>query len=195
MITVTFRHKDKDIDCVIPESWDELTVKQSIALNLKTFTGNPLQAIAALSGLEEKELFDIKLSKSSYKAIGGLTAFLNSPPPDMLLIKKQRQIDINGVSIDVPEDLQKESFGQYILFQQFADHPRALPMIMAIYLQPMVDGKIGDLERIEELSFEIEKMTFVKVFPIVNFFFRKLRKYLRSGIKEYYPYQYPMSKE
>ena len=190
------------VRCEIPENWEEMTVKQSIALNLKTFNSDPLEAIERLSGVEKGRLRNHQISPEHKDALLVVTNFLAFPPDDLMVKKPKKEIVVKGIKITlpkktkwfrrflnwlrilpvpVPSDLQKESFGQYVYFQQFADQDRALPMIMALYLQPLLDGDYGEIERIEELSYEVDKMLFVDVFPIVNFFFRKWSQYKVYG--------------
>jgi hypothetical protein len=185
MIKYLFKFPEKTIECNIPQSWNELTVKQALALNLKTFKGDPLTGIERLCEVQEGTLRNTEMKPVYKKAIKSIMEFLDSVPNDLHLRKhEQPEIVIKGKTIKIPSDLQKESFGQYVTFQQFAESERALPLIMALYMQPLLDGDYGESERIEELSYEIEKMMFLEVFPIVNFFFQKLRGYKIYGMSE-----------
>jgi hypothetical protein len=97
-------------------------------------------------------------------------------------------IDINGVTIKIPSDLERESFGQFTLFQQMIESDNSLSMTIAIYLQPLLDGDYGEIDRIEEVAKEVEQMGFLEVFPVVNFFYMKQTKYLTSGRLRYQPF-------
>ena len=181
MKRIRFDIPGKDsIKVEIPENWEELTVKQAIALNLKTFKADPLVTLERLSGVEG--LRDLQLDDSHKVVLDSVTRFLASPPPDLMTKNYEPHIEVLGKRIRIPSDLKKESFGQYVRFKQLADQDRALSMIIALYLQPLIDGKHTEKEeRLEEISYEFDEMRFVEVFPIVNFFFSKLRKFKIYG--------------
>jgi len=195
MKTFRFQLKDKEIKCTIPESWEELTVKQAQDLNLKTYKGEPLEVIAALSGQDMEALRDVYIDVKHYDMLEACVVFLSSPSPDLLTAKHKPQVTVMGKTIEVPKDLLKESIGQFTYFQQFADSDNALSMCMAIYLQPLIDGKLGEVEDIEKVADHIEGMLFVEVFPVINFFFQMLSAYRIYGVKGLKEYRKRVNKE
>lgn len=182
MIKFKFKFPDKTVDCLVPETWEEMTVKQAIALNLKTWKGNdPLEGIARLAGVDRAEFNKLSIHERDRTKLQKAIHFLGSVPPSILEAKHKRNITIKEKDIKIPEDLLFTSFGQAALFPGLAERPDALAMIMSLYVQPLVTGKLGELGEIEEFSKEFLDMNFVLVFPIVNFFFQKLSAYRIFG--------------
>lgn len=100
-------------------------------------------------------------------------------------------IDINGKSIDIPKKIQLLSIGQNIQARQIIDKSVVLTdekgnildcncysMIVAIYLQPLIDGKKFSFERAKELAKDIGELPITTVRPI-GFFL--LKSVLKSG--------------
>lgn len=182
MINFKFQFPDKEVSCLVPETWEEMTVKQAMALNLKTWSGDALEGIARLAGVGRADFNLIKLKSRDWDKLQKAILFLAQPPPALLEAKHKSNITIKGKDIDIPEDLNGISFGQAAMFPLLAEHERALSLIIALYLQPIFDGKLGEYEEIETFSKEFEDMLFIEVFPIVNFFFPIWREYKLTGI-------------
>jgi hypothetical protein len=181
MIKFKFKFPDKTVYCLVPETWEEMTVKQAIRLNLKTWTGDPLEGIARLAGRKRAEFNNLGIHERDREKLQKAIHFLAQPPPSLLEAKHKRNITIKDRDIKIPEDLLFTSFGQAALFPGLAARDDALQMIISLYLQPIFDGKLGELEDIEAFSKVFEDMLFVDVFPIVNFFFQKLNVFRIYG--------------
>jgi len=181
MINFKFNFPDRVVECLVPETWEEMTVKQAIALNLKTWNGDALEGIARLAGVERAEFNNVKLKQKHRDQLHKAILFLALPPPAILDAKHKRNITIKGKEIEIPKDINSTSFGQAAMFPGLAEHENALSLIPALYLQPLIDGKLGELPEIEEFAKEFESMLFIEVFPLVNFFFLKWREYKVHG--------------
>jgi len=181
MIKFKFKFPDKTVDCLVPETWEEMTVKQAIALNLRTWNKDPLEGIARLAGVNRAEFNKLSIHDRDRGKLQKAINFLGSPPPSILEAKHKRNITIKNKDIKIPEDLLFTSFGQAAMFPGLAERDDALAMLMSLYIQPLVTGKLGELDELEDFSKEFLDMNFVLVFPIVNFFFKKLSVYKIYG--------------
>jgi len=183
MIKFVFQLKDKKVEAIVPESWQEMTVRQAIALNLRTWNGEVLEGIARLAGIERSELSRLAIKSRWKNKLRKATAFLNFPPPDLKgPIDYSKPVRILGKDIKIPEDLGEESFGQYAMFESLANRKDGIAMLTALYLQPLFAGKLGEIPELEVFAKKIEGLKFIQIMPIVNLFFLMWREYQIYGI-------------
>ncbi|KKL66632.1 hypothetical protein LCGC14_2143060, partial [marine sediment metagenome] len=170
MIKYKFKIGKETIEASLPTSWDEITVKQFQNLNFKTWDGiDIVQAIARLSGVDASALYETE--SKPLEAVYAALDFLSKDPPDWEELKHQKQIMLWGKYITIPDDLENESFGLWVEFQQLAEEVD-IAKIAALYLQPALHGKI-DLSLREKVYQDLLNHRVMEVAPIVNFFFQK----------------------
>lgn len=178
MINFKFKIGKETISALLPTSWEEITVKQFQALNFKTWNGlDIVQAIAQLSGVDASLLYETK--SKPLEAVYSTLAFLQEPAPNWEELKHQKQITLWGKVIEIPKDLELESFGLWVEFQQLAEEAD-LAKIAALYLQPVLHGKI-DLKLREKVYQDLLNHKVMEIAPIVQFFFQKCRDYRIYG--------------
>ena len=183
MIKFVFQLEDKKVEAIVPESWQEMTVRQAIALNLRTWNGEILEGIARLGGVKREELVRMKFSNRWKNKLRKATAFLNFPPPALTdKIDFSKPVRILDKDLQIPEDLGTESFGQFAMFESLADRDDGVAMVAALYLQPLFDGKLGELPDLEAFAKRLEDLKFVKIMPLVTFFFLMWREYKIFGV-------------
>jgi len=88
---------------------------------------------------------------------------------------------INGKIIDIPKDIRALSIGQNIMLKQTLSKSKVmeanLAEAVAIYIQPLYDGKKFNGERAKELIKEIEQLPAHIVYPIGFFLFKNVLKH------------------
>ena len=173
-----FKLDKATITATVPESWDEVTVKQFKAMDYETWDGlDIVEIIEKLCGIKAGALYNTnaKPLKMVYKAL----AFLQQPAPEWDTLKKQDTVTIWNKKIRIPDDLNNEAFGFYLEFQQLAEKGD-IEKLTALYLQPVLDGKI-DSKRRAEVEQSILNLPVIQILPILNFFFMKFREYQIYG--------------
>ena len=173
-----FQYNKKTFTAEVPRCWDEVTVSQFQKMNFSTWDGiDIVHLLSILSGADLKALYETK--SKPMKAVYAAMSFLKEEPIEWEALKHKTAIIYQGKMIRIPEDLENEAFGLMLEFQQFAESDN-IAAIAALYLQPVIDGKI-DKQRRLDIEIEILKMPILEILPIVNFFFRKSREYRIFG--------------
>ena len=169
----TIKHEGKEINATLPDSWNDLTVKQFIALNDKL---TPLERLSSLSNTNLS--FIENTGTDLQPAIDYLNSVFSKVPPDLKKIKKGNII-FNGKTIKPPKNLNFTKFGQKSMIKNLINSDRTLQSmvaeVFAIYVQPILDGKF-DSKRIDAITKEVLKMKITEVFSWVVFFFHQLKK-------------------
>ncbi|KKM66579.1 hypothetical protein LCGC14_1479790 [marine sediment metagenome] len=192
MIKYKFKIGKETIEASLPTSWDEITVKQFQNLNFKTWDGiDIVQAIARLSGVDASALYETE--SKPLEAVYAALSFLSEDPPEWEELKHQKEITLWGKLVRVPEDLENESFGLWVEFQQLAEE-NDVAKIAALYLQPVLHGKI-DLNLRKKVYEDLLNHKLLEVAPIVSFFFVKLKEYRIYGRPVLGPFPVPVSRE
>lgn len=203
MIDLTIKAKKKSYKLKCPGNWNEVTVKQFIGLEF--WDGKDvLQLLSILTGLDVDIIAN---SDSSTKdKIGEVVAFIYDNPPDFNKLKRKKYIIIGGkpatcrhwifwkktkiiggTKVKMPTSLEMETYGQTIMVEQILNNDKdkevkgMISEIMAIYVQPKLDGKFIE-SRVEEIKPIIDEMPIIIVYPHCFFFFKKLLKYKRTGL-------------
>jgi len=121
-------------------------------------------------------------------AIWECTRFVYLEPMDFTKLPVPNKIKLLDKIIEFPKDLGRLKIGQNIHVRQelqnVKDPNEALSIVVAIYLQPMLDKvKYGlkeslfDFHRAKEYEKEILQLPITEVYPIGFFFLRQLRNY------------------
>ncbi len=175
----TIKHEGKEINATLPDSWNDLTVKQFISLNDKL---TPLERLSSLSNTNLS--FIENTGTDLQPAIDYLNKVFAKVPPDLKKLKKGN-IRFEGKTIKPPKNLNFTRFGQKSMIKNLIQSDNTIENmvaeVFAIYVQPLLDGKF-DSKRIEEITKQVLKMKITAVFPWVVFFFRQLKK-LKSHLQ------------
>lgn len=177
-MTFKFKYNGKTLTAKVPRCWDEVTVQQFQKMNFSNWDGvDIVHLLSILSGADLKALYETR--SKPMKAVYAAMAFLQEEPIEWEALKHKTAIIYKDKMIRIPEDLENEAFGLMIELQQLAESDN-IAAICALYLQPVIDGKI-DKERRVEIEKDVLKMPVLDILPIVNFFFRKTREYRIYG--------------
>lgn len=176
MIEVIFKSKGKKIKARVPESWDEITVKQFMALeNLS----KPLEILSEVMGTD---LAFIENSATDLTPVmNRVINIFNARPPD-LESRKPQGFGFQGKLVKLPGDIDSMMFGQLIQINELleADPNKHLVKIMGIAIQPIIDGEFIEANQ-AKYSRLLEGLPIIEVFPEMFFFAEKLKKHKRYG--------------
>lgn len=191
MINFKFDIAGKIIKASLPESWDEITVKQYQALNFKEWDRSDIvELISRLTGIDVSDLYETP-SKPLNIVYTALDLFTKTPP-EWKEIKHKPQIELWGKTINIPKDLENESFGIWSQFQVLAE-AGDIVRICAMYLQPVLYGKI-DPDQVGYVEQSIMNKPAIEILPIITFFFWNVNEFLIYGICDLMIYRRPASK-
>jgi hypothetical protein len=183
MKQITLKIEGKNYDLVTPSSWSEVTVKQFLLLETDYDGKDPVKLLSILSGLDYHLIENS--NSSTINKIEPLVSFVNNNQPDFLKLKRSKTIEIDGKTIKMPTRLNKETFGQTIKMQELLEAEQsltaAIPQMMAIYIQPRLDGSFN-VERLEEVKELINDLYILDVYPHCFFFFKQYQRLLKIGI-------------
>ena len=188
MIKFKFKFNNKTITATVPSNWDEVTVKQFIAMDCATWDSlDIVEIIAMLSGVDVSRLY--KTKSKPLDVVYAAMEFLNKKPPDWEKIQHQDYITIWDKTIKIPQDLELEAFGLWIEFQQLSES-RDIAKICALYLQPVLYGKV-DRDQRKHVEQSILDMPIIIMLPIFNFFLMMSNEFQVYGkpVLNQYPQQ------
>ena len=180
MIVINIKIADKVMNIVLPATWDEMKVRHYLALET---TKNPLEILALFSDIP---LSDILNTKTDLKpVIESLIKLLSSDVPDFKK-KPRRPLVIDGKTIKMPTDFNKITFGQSAMIETHlagtdGDERKAIPQIMGVILQPLLDKGDFDLDRADYYATKAGELSILDAFPNVFFFWTVLIEYIVIG--------------
>ena len=192
MIRFIFDINGVKTKAVMPEQWEEVTLQQVMDLNhaRKTDkTADPLLLFAALSGQKLSELNNTPTNL--FEPFLDHLKLLSGQEPKWVKLKHPDEIRLNSKTIKVPKDLGFERFGQKVLGldilerynkeKEDLDKLDSLPEILALYFQPLYDGKF-DRNRVDTVKKYVLNMKALQAVPIANFFLDNLLKSNNIGL-------------
>ena len=188
MIKFNFKIDKETITAEVPEGWHEVKIKHLVNLENK-WSGNKSDMIGLLSAFTSCTYEQLEQAKGNlWEPLFGVMAFVfNSPKWDKL--KKQPLLSIGNKLVKAPKKLELETFGQKVLAMNViaseGEQINKIPEILAIYLQPAIDGKFIT-DRVEQIKEDVLNMYALEAMPYGIFFFKKLlrlRSYGRIGLK------------
>ena len=190
MIKAKIKHKKKTLNIDVPERWEECKLKHIV--NLDLWEGDNTDVIGLMACFVDLPQEVLEATNTNlWDELFKILSFVFDPPTWHNL-KRPDKIEINGRYIKVPNNLELESFGQKVMAMQKMvadqDSIKVIPDILAIYLQPVYDGKFSR-PRIEVLKEYILECKAIDTVPIGRFFFRKLLRPKRFGLLGLNKYQ------
>ena len=162
----------KELTGHIPETWDDLTVKQYIAL---TDASTNVEMLSSLTGIDYWWFENTNIDLSSY--IMHLDKLIKSIPDPGEVKKKVKAFEIMGKRV-APKDisdltwLQKDMIKALLLNEE--DFVKMLPRCFAIWVTPTIYGSFMS-NKVEAVEREINSLKAKEVYPWVVFFFKKLQ--------------------
>ncbi len=114
-------------------------------------------------------------------AIWECTRFVYEENMNLTKLPVPKFISISGVKIEIPKDLGRLKIGQNIHARQelaaVNDSNAAMSIIVAIYLQPLIDKSAFDFHRAKQIELQILQMPITQIYPIGFFLLNRLRNY------------------
>ena len=168
----TIKHEGKEINASLPDSFNDLTVKQFLDLN------NNLDQLELISSLTNLNLTFIENTDTDLTpVVEYLNKVFSTVPPDLSKLKK-KPITFEGKKIRPPDNLNFTKFGQKTMIKNIIEGEESLEssvaQVFAIYVQPIIDGSF-DSKRIPDIIKKVNKMKIIEVFSWVVFFFLQLK--------------------
>lgn len=171
MKQIRIKHEGADIIGSVPEKWSELKVKHFLLLE-EDF--NEVDFISVFMGVDKQI---IENTKGDLKpVVKAITNLFTEKPPNFQEAKKEPVL-LEGKELKFPDKLDFTRFGQKAMLKNIVSNPdgfdKDIPLIFAIYAQPLIDGKF-DSTRIERVKDLVNELPIEQVYPYVVFFFKRL---------------------
>ena len=175
----------------IPDSWEELTVKQWAALRPNV---TDLELLSILSGIDLGYLENTRADLSP--AIDHVYQSIKHMPEDLNHLEK-KPLFILGHQIKFPKDINFARYGQKAMvknaIQEAEDMREIVADVIAIYAQPSIDGKF-DSANLEPIKKAINSLPIITAWPWAVFFFKKLKQKRRVYLSNWTEFLRPLSK-
>ena len=156
----------------IPDSWEEITVKQWAAMRPNS---EPIELLSIFSNIDLSHLENTRADLSPIIQHIYEKLILNGM--NELDHRPRKDLSILGHQIKFPKDLNFERYGQKFMLKKLTqdkdDMREIVADALAIYAQPLIDGKF-DGHKLEPIKKAIESLPIVLAFPWCVFFLRSL---------------------
>ena len=190
-------HRRRTINFDVPQGYEEITIGQYLDI-LKWDGESLLDIVGILTGLDDEIIQNTDVDQVAYDVVKYLN-WVTVPPqfmdpeaefhyeipvPDTIVIGHQRY--------PVPKDIRLETFGQKVSLQvhlKMAEKDKLslaeiIPMALAIYLYPVVSGKIYDEDRAREMIPLIKQVNLLDAYVVSGFFLNNSRKLLTKSVSK-----------
>lgn len=175
--------KEEVISFSVPQSYNELTLRQLIALN-KWDKKDIVAMISILCNVDYDVLFNSRCADIDQQ-IFPLLSWANQTHDFKHLILP-KQITIGEKKYDVPNDISVKTLGQKISLQLYLarayeeglSNVECIPFALAIYFQPEVTGEKFDEDKAKQLIPIMEQCKMMEAYPVGDFFLRQFIKSL-----------------
>lgn len=178
---------ESGIELMIPTSWEEMTLKQFVGITELSITGSASELIAVISGrpVEETRMITVDDADMIMSVLDFIT-----DPFDYKKYPAPKVITIDGKEVDLTDvKIGKHSIWQRDMWQRECHdakndsiHVSKAAMGIAIYLQPIIEGREFDNERLPAIVKMIEQLPFVIAYPTANFFLVKFKQSLIKSL-------------
>ncbi len=176
----------------IPTSWEEVTVKQYLALKEIGEDDDLTKVLSALTGISAQVL-----AKCSHESLLNVLMYRNNKSkkwfsyldwansdPDFKKLPIPEWVHIGKMMYKIPGDLSECSFGQHVTIKQLieseekgSDITHQVPFIAAVFMQPIVHNADYDEDRAMDLAQDILESSWIQILPIATFFLEKATSY------------------
>ena len=190
MIPFKAIYKETEISFSIPQSFEELTLKQLCLLNewdKKDIT----KLLSILCNIEHDIIFNSSSLDIEDKIIPLLSWMKEPHDFENLILPKH--ITIDGKQYQVPKDIMVKTLGQKISLQLFLAKAQVerrrkvdcIPFALAIYFQPEITNTSFSEDRAKELIPIIEQCKMLEAYPTGDFFLSRFIGFLNERAKSY----------
>ena len=177
---IKFSFEDQQIS--LPTKWSEVTVAMFCAEGYRS--GNSVKLLAALSGIEEKQLFNT--TKDLTKYFKKASDFIVKNPDGW---KGEPTVPTTFTLLDVeckvPKNIELERFGQKVMFgtavhkHKYTDE--AIPEAIALYLAPQIYPDDW-YERIDEVAEAVGELKIIDCYSLASFFLLNIKALKSAGL-------------
>jgi len=175
---------ERDLDD-LPNCWETEPTDKYIQLVRDWDRKDLVKLFSIQSGIEYKTLantYDPELESALLTS----SKFIYDQDPEFKKEKPPTHINIAGKMHKVPTDIAGLSIGQSIHVRREMDnvntYDELIPYVVAIYMQPVVDGTDFDFDRAMMIEQEIKQMPITETYPLGFFLLKPLMKYgLNTG--------------
>ena len=188
-------------DVLIPENWDELTLRHYIAISrgVKDTVG----VVVALTGLSEREVLNSNPNVIEMKVLPFVDWVIETEP-NFNVNEVPKTIKIKDKQVKVPKELEFKTYGQKVyltnrIMEVFKDQQdpeesiknekflenfiELIPDALATYLYPEYSGKPFDTEELAEFrEFVLDNTKAKEGYPIAYFFLMRSIDSMKSRI-------------
>jgi len=183
MIQFSIKTEDGKHRVSSPASWREINLGQLIDIETKWDKKDPIQLFSIITGLDIALLSNSNQNGLEDKMMA-ICAFAYDQP-DWEHLDKPKYIEIGTEAYITPTNISKKMLGQKIMINQIAikegvDLIKHIPKIVAIYMQPIIDGDYKD-ERLEEIEELLLKSSAMECFALARFFFLRSQNLMNIG--------------
>lgn len=173
MKQIRIKHEGADIIGSVPEKWSELKVKHFLLLE------EDFNEVDFISVFMDVDKATIENTKGDLKpVVKAITNLFTEKPPNFQDAKKESVL-LEGKELKFPDKLDFTRFGQKAMLKNIVSNPdgfdKDIPLIFAIYAQPLIDGKF-DSTRIDRVKDLVNELPIEQVYPYVVFFFKRLNE-------------------
>lgn len=181
----------------LPDSWERLPTGTYQRIVGEWDGKELIKLFSILSGIDYAGIAESNSQELEEHLIAG-TAYIFASKPDFMGFDIPETITLSGVTVKVPKLLGRMSIGQNIRVRQRlaalmvkagldkkeevlqADldviYAQLIACVIAVYLQPRVDGGIFNDDRAEILEAEVEKMPIIQTYVLGFFFAREAHR-------------------
>lgn len=189
--------KTETYEFEVPEGYHDLSLGQYIEV-LKWDGENLIDLVGILTSLPEEVIHNTdenQVGDSVSKYLNWITVpptFIDKKAPDYIELEVPDKMAIQGKEYPIPQDIRLETFGQKISLQihlKMAEKNELniieiIPMTLAIYLYPVVTGKLYDEDRARELIPLIKEVNLLDAYAVSSFFFAQFDEVINNEIKQ-----------
>ncbi len=159
----------------LPESYAEISFKQFKALRDSTDPENLIETLAILTRVDGS-IWECAASDMVETEIIPRIAYLSQPFPTSFILPDR--IEIRGVWYDKPGDIGSNTLAQKLALDKACKKANKeglndidlYPYVVALYMQPAVDGGTFDSAKVDALAKDIEDCRVGEIFPLAAFF-------------------------
>lgn len=163
----------------IPDGWAAMPTITYMKMAKEWDGKDTVSLFSILSGVSYRALYHSK-DRELEAGLLAATQFIYEEKPTFKSQGKPDKFTFRGAEYTVPKDLTGLSIGQNIhVYQRLTGaktYDELIALALAVYLQPIIDGKDFDLDRALELEKEIERMPITETYPLGFFLLQPLIK-------------------
>lgn len=173
----------KKIRITSPASWRELTLGQLIDMETKWDGNNIVDLFSIVTGVDIKDIKNSTTQGLEDTMLAICSFALNQPNWESL--PRPEKIQIGEKFYDTPKSIERKMFGQKLMVSQMVikegkDLMLKLPKIIAIYMQPIIEGEFDD-ERLEAIEKQLLNSPAMDCYALGLFFFQKSVSLINIG--------------